>query len=116
MAVEVFDRRENPAPPESGGEKLPQELDSVPLVEGMAPFWPDEAVESSFRAEARERGEPVVVAAPKEEAVEATDATPLPALGELVARVPAEVRDALEDLFRAKFVAVKRVPKKSLKG
>ena len=114
MAVAEF--RENPGRPESGGEKLPPEPDSVALVEGMAPLWPDEAVESSFRAEARERGEPVVVAAPKEDAVEATETTPLPALSDLVARVPAEVRDVLEDLFRAKFVAVKRVPKKSLKG
>ena len=112
----VPDLRENPGPPEIGGEKPPQEPDSVPLVEGMAPFWPDEAVESSFRAEARERGEPVVVAAPEEEAADNSDASPLPALNDLVARVPAEVRDLLDDLFRAKFVAVKRVPKKSLKG
>ncbi len=113
MAESEF--RENPGRPESGGEKPPPETDSVPLVEGMAPLWPDEAGEASFRAEARERGEPVVAAGPKEEAVEVAETAPLPALSELVARVPGEVRDALEDLFRAKFVAVKRVPKKSLK-
>jgi hypothetical protein len=40
----------------------------------------------------------------------------LPALDELVERIPADVRDTLEDLFRAKFVKVARVPKKALKG
>jgi hypothetical protein len=32
-----------------------------------------------------------------------------------VKRIPPEVREVLDDLFRAKFTAVRRVPKKSLK-
>jgi hypothetical protein len=39
----------------------------------------------------------------------------LPPLDELVKRIPPEVRETLEDLFRARFVTVKRVPKKALK-
>jgi hypothetical protein len=40
----------------------------------------------------------------------------LPPLDELVKRIPAEVRDTLEELFRARFVTVKRLPKKALKA
>jgi hypothetical protein len=42
--------------------------------------------------------------------------TPLPSLDELVKRIPAAARDTLDDLFRARFVAVKRVEQSSLKS
>ncbi len=101
---------------ENGGEKPPlPEPDSVPLIEGMAPLWPDEAAEASFMAEARARGEPAVVAKPVDDSAEPPDAKALPALDELVQRIPLEVRETLEDLFRARFVAVKRVPRNALK-
>lgn len=83
--------------------------------DGPPPDWPDDSAESAFRAEAKERGEAVVPARPVEEEAEPADTKPLPALNDLVSRIPAEVRDALEDLFRARFVAVKRVPAKALK-
>ena len=51
---------------------------------------------------------------PKEEVADDSEAKPLPPLDELVQRIPAEVRDTLEDLFRARFVSVKRVPKRAL--
>lgn len=35
---------------------------------------------------------------------------PLPELDALVARLPAEVRETLDELFRARFVSVKRLP------
>jgi hypothetical protein len=38
----------------------------------------------------------------------------LPELDTLVARLPAEVRETLDELFRARFVAVKKLPKKLL--
>lgn len=79
------------------------------------PTWPDEAAESAFRAEARDRGEPVQVAREAEEAAEEPENDTLPKLDELVAQIPVGVRETLEDLFRARFVAVKRVPKKALK-
>lgn len=101
---------------ENGGEKPPlPEPDSVPLVEGMAPLWPDESAEAVFLAEARERGEPLPVAKPAEDAAEQADTKALPPLDDLVQRIPAGVRETLEDLFRARFVTVKRVPRKALK-
>jgi hypothetical protein len=42
--------------------------------------------------------------------------TPLPSLDELVKRIPAEVRETLDDLFRVKYVSVKRVLRSSLKS
>lgn len=76
----------------------------------------DEAAEAAFLAEARERGE---VVKPRSDTivdpVEEIDSKPLPALDDLVAKIPAEVRETLEDLFRAKFVTVRRLPKKALK-
>lgn len=83
-------------------------------LENGANVWPDESAEVAFLSEARERGEPVVPAAAVE-AVEEAETKALPSLDELVKRLPAEVRDTLEDLFRAKFITVRRVPKKALK-
>jgi hypothetical protein len=41
---------------------------------------------------------------------------PLPSLDELVKRIPADVRETLDDLFRVKFVSVKRISPSSLKS
>jgi hypothetical protein len=77
--------------------------------------WPDEGAEAAFLAEARDRGETI---APRSTTSETEEPEPkaLPQLEELVNRIPAEVRDTLEDLFRAKFVRVQRVPKRLLKS
>jgi hypothetical protein len=82
-----------------------------------SPSWPDETAESAFLADARDRGESVTsTPAPKAEAADDADTNkPLPPLDELVKRIPAEVRETLDDLFRARFVTVRRVPKKALK-
>lgn len=78
--------------------------------------WNDEAAESAFRAEARERGEPVQASRAAIESVEENEPKNLPSLEELVKRLSPEVRESLDDLFRAKFTTVRRVPKKALKG
>lgn len=39
----------------------------------------------------------------------------LPPLEDLVKRIPPSTRDLMEELFRAKFVTVKRVPESALK-
>ena len=39
----------------------------------------------------------------------------LPPMEDLVKRIPAETRELMEELFRARFVTVKRVPKSALK-
>jgi hypothetical protein len=80
------------------------------------PPWPGEADEASFLSEGRVRGDELLIAAAPPPAEEAGAAPDLPPLDELVARIPAEVREALDDLFRAKFVRVRRVIPTSLKS
>lgn len=87
--------------------------DSIATVE---PSWPDESAESAFLAEARDRGEPVKTKVRTDDAPEENDPKALPQLDDLVTRIPENVRDVLEDLFRAKFVRVQRVPKRALKS
>ena len=41
---------------------------------------------------------------------------PLPPMDDLVQRIPEVARDLIEELFRARFVTVKRIAKKSLKS
>jgi len=50
------------------------------------------------------------------EAAEEIDSKGLPAMEELVKRIPPAAREALDELFRAKFTGVKRVPAKALKS
>lgn len=94
---------------DGAGETLPREV-------AIAATWPDDTAEAAFLAEARERGEVPAPAKAREEIAEETDSRPLPALDVLVQRIPAEVRESLEDLFRAKFVRVTRVPRKALRS
>ena len=69
--------------------------------------WPDEAEEAAFLSEAATQGEPP-------ERPRDADAPVLgerlPPLDELVARVPAGLRQMLDEQFRAKFTAVRRFP------
>ncbi len=93
----------------------PNDNDAVVAAESIN-VWPDEAAETMFMADARTRGEPAEISAgAATEAAEETDTRGLPPLDGLVQRIPAEVREALDDLFRAKFTAVRRVPRKALK-
>lgn len=127
--------RMSPAQTASGMEPLPPEASEAfgvaPLSAAMvaaasasthgtlfgdeAPWPTDEVRETVFMAEARERGEtiPIKAVAAREEAESETG--PLPALDEMVQRIPAEVREVLEELYRAKFTAVRRVPMKFMK-
>lgn len=100
------DGAEAVAPGDTGGGDTPAEV----------PVWPDDAVESAFLAEAKERGEVSAPPKPPEDAGEEDDPKAMPAIGDLVAKIPPPVREALEDLFRAKFVRVVRVPRKVLKA
>jgi len=92
---------------------------SRPAGEGDedAPFWPDESAEVAFLSETQDRGTttPAALVAPGETEEETDRRAAVPALEDLVVRIPAEVREVLEELFRAKFVAVKRIPKRELK-
>lgn len=100
------------APVENGGPQLSSAASESTNV------WNDEAAENAFLAEARERGEPVtpVRAKAKLEGAPETEAKNLPPLDELVQRLSPEVRETLDDLFRAKFTTVRRLPSKALKA
>lgn len=95
---------------------MPPPVESAPSGE-PDPAWPDESAEAQFLAEARERGEPVSAApasAAEPEPAEPEPAGPAPELDELVARLPPAVRETLDELFRARFVRVTRLPRKTL--
>jgi hypothetical protein len=107
------------APPRA---PAPPSTEVPPLGESASsgepdPAWPDESAEAQFLAEARERGEPLPAAATpvaEPEAAEPDSAGPAPELDALVARLPPAVRETLDELFRARFVRVTRLPRKTL--
>ena len=53
---------------------------------------------------------------PTDERDEPGEGKSLPTLETLIRRIPAETRAALDELFRAKFIAVRRVPERALKS
>jgi len=79
------------------------------------PAWPSDEAESAYRAEARARGEEGAVMAALDHAEAEEEKQTLPTVEELVARLPADVRTTLDELFRARFVRAIRVRKKDLK-
>jgi hypothetical protein len=87
-------------------------------VEDGAPVGPSEGEESAFLAEQRAQGDVAPVAGSPAEAddEDAKEPGELPPLDDLVNRIPAETRQLMDELFRARFVTVKRVPKSALKN
>lgn len=85
-----------------------------------APEWPDETVEAAMIAEQRERNDdaPPSPRAPRptrEAGADEDAAEPLPKLDALIEKIPPDVRETLDELFRARFTSVQRVPKHALK-
>lgn len=96
---------------------LPDEPDLAAAghAPGDAPVWPGEDDEASFLAD-RRAGDEAPPALPPGLSAEAPEAAEdLPSLDALVARVPAPLRAALDDLFRAKFTRARRLPASALK-
>ena len=101
---------EDDAPPSSVVPEAP----GVPAEDG-APVGPSESEEAAFLSEQREAG---FVSSPRHAATNDTVAEenePLPPLDDLVQRLSPATRQLLDDLFRAKFITVKRVPASALK-
>jgi len=78
-----------------------------------APVGPSSEEEAAFLAQEREMGNitPALMhmeKVPEEKGV-------LPPMEDLVKRIPMPTRDLLDELFRAKFVTVKRLPQSALK-
>jgi hypothetical protein len=90
------------------------DLAPEPPVSDELPTEVADSAESEYIAEARARGEPVAARKPSQ-TVDEPDPKTLPPLDELVQRIPPEVRVILEELYRAKFLNVRRLPKAALK-
>lgn len=81
-------------------------------VDDGAPVGPGEAEENALLAEERT----VAAAATSVLGTDADTASgELPPMEDLVAKIPAPVRQLADELFRAKFYTVRRVPKSALK-
>lgn len=93
-----------------------QEEDEAPTsaIAADAPAGPSSEEEAAFLAQEREMGivTPTLmhVEAPPEEKGE------LPPMEDLVKRIPMPTRELMEELFRARFVTVKRIPQAALKS
>lgn len=91
---------------------------SAPFDED-GPNWPSAADEAAFISGEKSEGRAVPKAAVQtlRQAADEAEAAlgPLPSLDALIARIPAETRETLEDLFRPKFTGVRRVPPHVLK-
>jgi hypothetical protein len=80
------------------------------------PNGPLEGEEASFLADQPSMEPALSPGAPAlEPATPPADDSDLPPLDDLVQRIPASTRALVEELFRAKFVAVKRLPKSAFK-
>lgn len=103
-----------PAPTVSQPVTDEEEVEAIePAEEDNAPVGPSEDEESAFIAEER-----LSVSAPVAAAEEIEDdlaPAAMPSMAELSKRVPAEVLEVMDELFRAKFAKVQRVPSKHLK-
>jgi hypothetical protein len=92
----------------------------LPLPEGLsddgAPIGPSADEEASLLVE--DGAAPPGAKPSRENQTEEVDldSSPLPPMDELVHRIPESARDMIEELFRARFVTVKRFPKKLLKS
>ncbi len=91
---------------------------SAPFDED-GPNWPSAADEAAFIGGEKDQGRTVPKAGVqtlRQEAEQAEAALgALPSIDALIARLPAQARETLEDLFRPKFTGVKRVSKDVLK-
>lgn len=79
-----------------------------------APAGPSADEEAAFLAQEREMG--IVTPQLMHEETPPEEKGDLPPMEDLVKRIPAPARELMEELFRARFVTVKRVPKSALKN
>jgi len=86
------------------------------VTDESVPVGPSAEEEAAFLSQDR-GSEQFYGQAPKPENLEAEPAeTSLPPMEDLVKRIPAPARELMEELFRARFVTVKRVPQSALKS
>jgi hypothetical protein len=94
-------------------EARPADLDAAvvstpPTVEEEGFVWPEGALQAAAGSAASDgAGVPEARASEPE--------GPLPSLDQLIQKLPADTREVLDELFRARFVGVKRIQLSSLK-
>jgi hypothetical protein len=94
-----------------------ENTESVEASDEGAPVGPSENEESAFLAEQRSAPAPEAPAAVRGSPTDEENSGPaLPPLDSLVQRIPSATREVMEELFRARFVTVKRVPTSALKN
>lgn len=96
-------------PGEAERRRIPNAL--LDSAEPATPALPDEAEEAAYLAGANDQEAAAPAATP---VVELEAQASLPPLEELVRRIPADVRAALDELFRARFTGVKRATESEL--
>ena len=87
--------------------------ETVEVVADGAPIGPGDAEETAFLAEQRRSSPPEVAALASVEREEQNG--PLPPMDELIHRIPVATRELMDQLFRIKFVTVKRLPASAFK-
>jgi hypothetical protein len=80
-----------------------------------APVGPSSEEEAAFLAQEREMGNVTPALMHAEKAPMEEPSGELPPMDDLVQRIPTPTRDLLDELFRARFVTVKRIPSSALK-
>lgn len=90
-------------------------VDAITSETDDAPVGPSAEEEAEFLA-GEESGNAPIAPAPETKGAVEDESTPLPPMEDLVNRIPAPARELMEELFRARFVTVKRVPKTALKN
>ncbi len=98
------------------GEWVATTAVSAPEAEDGPPL---DALEAGMAGEVQERDAVTPAAARRAARARAEDddarsEATLPEVDELVAKLPAELRDTMDELLRVRFVRVKRVPRKDL--
>lgn len=89
--------------------------DYVPAVESDAPVGPNADEESEYLGGESLPGELPLVAPPSKEVEDDEPPGELPKLGDLNKRIPADALAIMDELFRAKFSKVQRIPARHLK-
>ena len=77
--------------------------------------WPNAAVEEAMRAELASRDDSPPKARSRANKDDTLEGGPLPKLDDMIAQIPNNVIDTLDELYRAKFESVRRVPAAVLK-
>jgi hypothetical protein len=91
-------------------------VQDIPQTDDAAPVGPSSEEEAAFLSEDRASAAAFVLPPKAGGAETGSGDAPLPPMEDLVKRIPAPARELIEDLFRARFVTVKRMPKTALKG